>query len=91
MSFNAGVNFMAVKTINPNMGRPVGNKFKVGSSTWGGWSNAAKRTFNLTYAGLRSQSIMAHPKAAPMPKGHWDTIRWNAAYVAACAVDGRAS
>lgn len=71
-----------------NMGRPVGNKYKVPKRVWSKWSNHAKGVFNITYHSLRSQNIMTAPHALPMPAKHWNTIRWNAAWLAACAADG---
>lgn len=80
---------MAVKTDNPNMGRPVGNKHKVGRGTWDRWSNAAKRTFNYTYEGMRNQADMTDPGTPLMSRSQWTAVRWNAALIAAAAVDGR--
>jgi hypothetical protein len=80
---------MAVKTQNPKMGRPVGNKHKVPKGFWNDWSNTAKRVFNKTYERmLRSQWVFMHPKATPMPKEHWKTVAWNASVIAADAAAG---
>lgn len=80
---------MAVKTTNPKMGRPVGNKHKVPKGFWGDWNNTARRVFNKTYERmLRSQSVFMHPKATPMQKDHWKTVAWNAAIIAADAAAG---
>lgn len=80
---------MAVKSNNPKMGRPVSNKHKVQKRRWDSWTNMAKRIFNRTFETLRNrQSIYMHPKAAAIPKEHWKTVAWNAAWTAADASMG---
>lgn len=75
---------------NPNMGRPVTNKHKVPKKQWDKWSNHARKVFNQMYYTLRPsmQFVFMHPDAAPLTKEQWQTVRWNAAWEAACAVDG---
>lgn len=70
-------------------GRPVANKYKVRASRWKRWSRQAQRVFNLTYYSMRPkmQHLFLHPKAVTMSREHWETIRWNAAWIAADAAD----
>jgi hypothetical protein len=70
-----------------NMGRPVANKYKVPKRAWGRWSNHAKGVFNRVFHTMRNQDLLIHPKSAPMKRKHWDTVRFNAAWHAACAAD----
>jgi hypothetical protein len=75
---------------NPNMGRPVTNRYAVPKAQWNKWSNAARRMFNRMYHAMRPtrQFVFIHPAAFPTTKEHWDTTRWNVAWEAACHVDG---
>jgi hypothetical protein len=75
---------------NPNMGRPVTNKFKVPVKQWAKWSNHARKVFNRVYHSMRPtmQFAFIHPKTPVIPRDQWDTVRWNAAWEAACAADG---
>ena len=74
-----------------NMGRPVANKHKVPKRQWDSWSNEAKRVFNTMYYSLRPsmQFAFLHPDAFAVSRSHWETTRWNVAWEAAQAVDGR--
>lgn len=73
---------------NPNLGQPVKNKNKVPVVQWRKWSNHAKRIFNDVFYSMRPsmQRTLNHPEAFAMPKEHWATLRWNAAWLAASAV-----
>lgn len=73
-----------------NMGRPVANKFKVPKKQWAKWSNQARSTFNKMYDAMRPnmQWVFSHPDMLPLPKEHWGTLRWNAAWEAAFIVNG---
>lgn len=75
---------------NPNMGRPVLNKHKVPQKQWNKWSNLAKKVFNNMMASMRPSMQFAfhHPSAPLLSKEHWATVRWNAAWAAACAANG---
>lgn len=66
-------------------GRPVANKHKVPVREWRKWSRNAQRVFNTVMAELRPhmQVDLTHPSAPLMPKAHWETIRWNAAFATA--------
>ncbi len=75
-----------------DMGRPVANKFKVPKKQWDKWSNQARSVFNKLYDAMRPtmQWVFSHPEMLPLPKEHWGTLRWNAAWEAACIVNGSA-
>lgn len=78
-------------TVRGNMGRPVINKYKVPKKQWDGWSNHARKVFNTMYHNLRPsmQFAFTHPQAAPVPKKHWETTRWNVAWEAAEQADSK--
>lgn len=65
------------------------NLYHVPGSIWRKWSVRARTVFNLVYSTMRpNQSLFVHPKAAPVPREHWNTVAWNAAWCAARAADG---
>jgi hypothetical protein len=72
-----------------NIGRPVSNKNKVPAKVWRQWSNQARRVFNRVYDEMRPsrQSLFQHSRVIPLPVKYWNTTRWNAAFIAAVAVD----
>lgn len=76
--------------INVNLGRKVKNRHKVPLKMWNRWSNHARRVFNYLMNELRQsrQSLLVHPHAAIMHKDHWQTIRWNASWLAANGANG---
>ncbi len=68
----------------------VANKNKVPVKMWRKWSGEGKRVFNEVYEFIRNnRENMMHPDCIKMEMEHWYTIAWNAAWVAASAVDGR--
>lgn len=73
-----------------NMGRPVGNKYKVPKRQWMKWSNHAKQVFNsmMTSMTPANQWMFLHPRALTQCRGHWETTRWNVAWTAADIADG---
>ncbi|NJN35832.1 MAG: hypothetical protein HC794_00775 [Nitrospiraceae bacterium] len=73
-----------------NMGRPVVNRHKVPKRAWNRWTNAGKKTFNGVYDAMRPkmQFAFTHPEQYPIPRSHWETIRWNAAWQAAHSASG---
>lgn len=75
---------------NPNLGQPVKNKHKVPVKQWNKWSNHARRVFNDMMYSLRPsmQFAFLHPDANAAPLEHWQTTRWNVAWVAAEATKG---
>ncbi len=66
-------------------GRPVANPHKVPKKQWSKWSPASQRLFNGMMYSLRPsmQFAFLHPDCPPMAKEHWQTTRWNAAWMAA--------
>lgn len=68
--------------------RKVPNRFRVGKEMWNEWSETEKELFNDYYDWMKSfdQRQMTHPKAQPMPKKHWETLSWNAAWMATCTL-----
>lgn len=75
---------------NANMGRPVGNKFKVPSKQWKKWSNHARKVFNemMKSATPHKQWMFLHPQQPTLPAKHWATTQWNFAWIAAGIADG---
>lgn len=69
-------------------GRPVANKYKVPERQWNKWTREAQKVFNLMMQSLRPamQWAFLHPNAKLMTREHWQTIRWNVAWVAAAAI-----
>lgn len=66
------------------------NTRRVPKSEWKKWSPIARRTFNSVYDFLLSnQDLITHPKAEVATPFHWKTVSWNAAWIAADAVDGK--
>ncbi len=65
------------------------NRHRVQKGAWERWSPQARHVFNMTYEGMNTnQLVMTHPHAEKIPHYQWQTICWNAAWVAANAVDG---
>ena len=65
------------------------NHWLVPRKQWNRWSRKARETFNDVYGVMADQRIMTHPKAKQQSPEHWETVRWNAAWLAADAMDGR--
>ncbi len=66
----------------------IPNKFRCGN--FRKWSNTARRVFNETYGTLRdNQRIFLHPKQDALTTAKWNTVAWNAAWIAADAADAR--
>lgn len=64
------------------------NKFKVPMKKWKTWSPAARTIFNRVYDFMMdNQWAMLHPKQPTLKPDHYKTIAWNAAWIAADAVD----
>lgn len=64
------------------------NVNRVPKKQWRKWSTQARSVFNAVYRfAMNNPRLMQHP-AAPEPKPfHWKTVAWNAAWIAADAVD----
>ena len=69
--------------------KTVRNQNRVPRAQWRKWTNAARRVFNDTYAFMmKNPDLITHP-AMPKPKPfHWTTLAWNAAWIAADALNG---
>lgn len=68
----------------------VSNDHGVTKKQWAKWSCPAQRAFNgVYYAMTESPWLFHHPDADPVPEEHWKTVAWNAAWLAAEAVDGK--
>jgi hypothetical protein len=64
------------------------NRYKVPSRQWSRWSQIARRVFNGTYKAMQGPSTAyMHPDAPPQRRVWWRTVAWNAAWLAADAVD----
>jgi hypothetical protein len=63
------------------------NQHKVSPRQWKKWCDLAQRVFNATYTDMvHNQGLFVHPKADPVSAVHWKTTAWNAAWIAAEAV-----
>ena len=66
----------------------MSNLFKVPKKQWMRWSPKAKEVFNRLYPfALSNQRLMIHPKQVVNKPVYWKTCAWNAAWIAADAVD----
>jgi hypothetical protein len=64
------------------------NKNRVPKKQWRRWSPLARRVFNDTYDFVvNNPKLMRHPKQPPVKLEYWETTAWNAAWIAADAVD----
>jgi hypothetical protein len=59
------------------------NVNKVPNRAWRKWNNQARYIFNNVFNQMQDQTVMKHPKADLMGPEHWQTLRWNAAWLAA--------
>lgn len=55
----------------------------VPKSQWKKWNDNQRRAFNYVYDSMADQRLFIHPKATPALDEHWNTTRWNAAWMAA--------
>lgn len=68
----------------------ISNDYSVPQRQWAKWSVAACRAFNgLYYVMSASPHLFQHPQADVVSGEYWSTTVWNAAWMAAEAVDGR--
>lgn len=67
----------------------VRNRYCVPANPWRRWSARARHVFNEIYtAMMASPELYWHPKGQKIPRKHWKTTAWNAAWIAAGAADG---
>lgn len=52
---------------------------------WRKWNQQSRFIFNYVYGQLQDQRVIKHPDTKDLPEDHWQTIRWNAAWLAADA------
>jgi hypothetical protein len=65
------------------------NLNRVPKKQWRRWSGTARNIFNDVYSFMmKNPTNMLHPKAEKPKDVHWKTTCWNAAWIAADAVDG---
>jgi hypothetical protein len=64
-----------------------GNPYAVPARAWRRWSEAGQRAFNEMMGTMLRQDIVKHPMAATVHPEHWYTTAYNAAFLAADAVD----
>lgn len=64
------------------------NVNRVPKKQWMKWSPKAREVFNRVYRfAIANQDLMTHPKQERAAPFHWKTVAWNAAWIAAGAVD----
>jgi len=73
------------------------NRYNVPARQWSKWGLRARRVFLDLYAGMADMKIILPPgRSVPkqeteipvsIPPSAWDVIRWNAAFLAACAAE----
>ena len=64
------------------------NNFKVPAKQWREWSATARAVFNRVYDfAISNPALLMHPRAEPLRPLYWKTVAWNAAWIAADAVD----
>lgn len=64
------------------------NHNRVPKKQWGKWSKGARQAFNRVYTFMmENPDLMNHPNEPRMKPFHWKTVAWNAAWIAADAVD----
>ncbi len=64
------------------------NVYKVPVKQWKKWSKQAQGVFNRSYHFfIGNQGLMTHPKTERVLRWRWKTTAWNAAWIAASAVD----
>lgn len=64
------------------------NTHKVKAGVWKRWSPNARLVFNELYEVMAgSQGLFLHPKTVRIPDIQWKTTAWNAAWIAADAVE----
>ncbi len=82
---------MAIETISlpGRMPAEPKNIAAVPKKQWQKWSPAARAVFNAVFRATSDQSLIKHPKAPFLSAAQWMTIRWNMAWLAADASDGR--
>lgn len=62
------------------------NRYKVSARMWKRWGVEGQRVFNNLYRMMISnQKLFMHLSVSQfLPRVHWKTVAWNAAWIAAC-------
>jgi hypothetical protein len=60
------------------------NCYHVQKRQWNKWTAAQRAVFNRVYAAMRMRDIVLPLQPPVIPAGAWNTVRWNAAFLAAC-------
>lgn len=80
----AQIEMAELKSINDS----TKNSYRVSKKQWGEWSERARYVFNSLYSAMSSnQDLFRHPKQRALSDELWKTPCWNAAWIAADAVD----
>jgi len=72
---------------NGNDTMEVPNIHKVPAKTWRCWCPHARRVFNQVHRDFMDQSAI-DPLGPKLGRAQWQTLRWNAAWLAAVATNG---
>lgn len=63
------------------------NRYKVPQKQWRKWSKAQRSVFNRVHSAMiQNPQFFQHPEAEKIPRDHWKTTAWNAAWEAASAI-----
>lgn len=83
---------MTIENIEiPKPVKAAKNKHKVPKSQWKKWGAQGRETFNWLYSLMMdSPDLFNHPEAPKMKPAYWKTVAWNAAWLAAEAINGTA-
>lgn len=66
-----------------NTTKTLGNIHHVPVKQWRKWCLTARWTFNNTMLQMSDQTMITHPGYERATLDYWQTIRWNAAWIAA--------
>ena len=80
------VEFIDDLAFNPDC---VPNINKVPKKMWSQWDNTSRYIFNQTFHSASDQRVIKHPLTNTIPEDEWKTIRWNIAWLAADAANGK--
>lgn len=59
------------------------NIHRVPARQWSRWTFQARWMFNNVMNRMADQALVKHPDYEDAPGDYWDTVRWNAAWIAA--------
>ena len=62
------------------------NIHNVPTKQWKKWNETSRKLFNSLYTTFaENQKIITHPETQEIPEIEWNTVAWNAAWLAADA------